>query len=86
MGRTDVDQANLALLQLIDLKEAALNRNGNDGIAAVAKYFPPQSESGSSTPMQSYLQRSKCVNMPSREIVPAPMTICEGAAWTPRVS
>ena len=44
MGRTDIDQADIASLQFIDLKETVLDRDGNDGIAAVAKDFPPQSE------------------------------------------
>ena len=55
MGRTDIDQADIASLQFIDLKETVLDRDGNDGIAAVAENLPAQAEAGSSTPMQAYL-------------------------------
>ena len=44
MGRADVDQADAAGFQGIDVEQAAADGNGHDGIAAVAENLPSQAE------------------------------------------
>lgn len=44
MGRADVDQADAAGFQGIDVEQAAADGDGHDGIAAVAENLPAQAE------------------------------------------